>query len=81
MRKVLLVLVMLVAVVASGQRVTKRKALKTTDLGNQKLEAVISATDTIYVISLKTGSMGMKYVTVELGDAERALRLLTFLEG
>ena len=63
-------------VISSDKNVVKTKTLKTTDLGNQRLEAVIS-NDTSYVITLATGQ-GTR-VVVALGVADSALHLLQFL--
>lgn len=57
--------------------VTHTKTLKTTDLGNQKLEVAITDGDTIYCATLATGR-GVR-VVVELGNTDKALGLLQFL--
>lgn len=62
-----------------GQTMTKTKVLKSTDLGNQKLEAVISQGDTTMVLIIKTGSRVMPTVNAVLGGRDDALRILNFL--
>lgn len=57
--------------------VTSTKTLKTTDLGNQKLEVAITNNDTVYCIVLKTGHR--VNVVVSLGGTDKALQLLQFL--
>lgn len=76
-RIIIMMLAALCCMVASAQRVltptvTSTKTLKTTDLGNQKLEVVITDGDTVYCAILKTGH---KYnVVVSLGRADKALQ-------
>lgn len=57
--------------------VTSTKTLKTTDLGNQKLEVAITDGDTVYCVTLATGYKVR--VVVDLGGTDRALGLLQFL--
>lgn len=57
--------------------VTSTKTLKTTDLGNQKLEVAITNGDTLYCVTLATGYKVR--VVVDLGGTDRALGLLQFL--
>ena len=82
MKKLLFILATICCMVASAQRVltptvTSTKTLKTTDLGNQKLDVAITDGDTVYCAILKTG---YKYnMVVSLGRADRALQLLQFL--
>lgn len=57
--------------------VTSTKTLKTTDLGNQKLEVAITNNDTVYCVVLKTGHR--VNVVVSLGGTDKALGLLQFL--
>lgn len=57
--------------------VTSTKTLKTTDLGNQKLEVAITNNDTVYCVVLKTGHK--VNVVVSLGGTDKALQLLQFL--
>lgn len=57
--------------------VTSTKTLKTTDLGNQKLEVAITNGDTVYCVTLATGHKVR--VVVGLGGTDRALGLLQFL--
>lgn len=57
--------------------VTSTKTLKTTDLGNQKLEVAITDGDTIYCVTLATGYS--RRVVIELGNTDKALSLLQFL--
>lgn len=78
MRKAIVLLLLTIAMVSQGQTITRKVTLKSTDLGNQKLEAVVGK-DTVYVMLIATGSRVMKHVTVELGDKENALRILLFL--
>lgn len=78
MRKVLLSLFLALSLGATGQTITRTTTLKSTDLGNQKLEAVMG-NDTTYVLLIKTGARVMPYLTCALGNKERAIHLLTFL--
>lgn len=78
MRKVLLGLFLALSLETMGQTVFKTVTLKSTDLGNQKLEAVMG-NDTTYVLLIKTGSRAMPHLTCALGNKERAIQLLTFL--
>lgn len=57
--------------------VTSTKTLKTTDLGNQKLEVAITNNDTVYCVVLKTGHR--VNVVVSLGGTDKALQLLQYL--
>ena len=81
-RTIIMMLAALCCMVVNAQRVltptvTSTKTLKTTDLGNQKLEVAITDGDTLYVVTLATGR-GMR-VVVELGRTDKALGLLQFL--
>lgn len=67
------------AVAVCGQSVSKHKKLKSTDFGNQRLEAIISGSDTTYVMFIATGNRFQKYFTCALGNRDKALHLLTFL--
>lgn len=78
MRKVLLSLFLTLTLGAMGQTITRTVTLKSTDLGNQKLTAVIG-NDTTYVLLIKTGSIAMPQLTCALGNKEQAIHLLTFL--
>ena len=64
-------------VVTNSPSVTSTKTLKTTDLGNQRLEVLENGTDTSYVISLATGKSVR--VVVALGGTDEALKLLQWL--
>lgn len=80
MKKVLFALaLMLMGGMAYGQRVMNVQHLKTTDLGNQRLEAAIDNGDTTYVITLATGNRFQKRISFVLGDKERALKLLQWM--
>ena len=57
--------------------VTSTKTLKTTDLGNQRLEVAITNSDTVYCVTLSTGHSIR--VVVGLGGTDKALGLLQFL--
>ena len=78
MRKVLLSLFLALSLGAMGQTVIRTVTLKSTDLGNQKLEAVMG-NDTTYVLLIKTGARIKPQLTCALGNKERAIHLLTFL--
>ena len=78
MKRIILLILLNVSLMATAQTITKTKTLKSTDLGNQKLEAVVGR-DTVYVMLITTGSRAMKYLTVELGNKENALRILSYL--
>ena len=84
MKKELFIMVGLLALATtiSAQKVisptvTSTKTLKTTDLGNQKLEVAITNNDTVYCVILKTGHR--VNVVVSLGGTDKALQLLQFL--
>lgn len=84
MKKKLLIMIGLsiLATTISAQKVisptvTSTKTLKTTDLGNQKLEVAITNNDTVYCVVLKTGHR--VNVVVSLGGTDKALQLLQFL--
>ena len=84
MKKELFIMVGLLALATtiSAQKVisptvTSTKTLKTTDLGNQKLEVAITNNDTVYCVVLKTGHR--VNVVVSLGGTDKALQLLQFL--
>lgn len=81
-RIIIMMLASLCCMVASAQRVltptvTSTRTLKTTDLGNQKLEVAITDGDTVYCVTLATGYKVR--VVVSLGRADKALQLLQFL--
>ena len=79
MRKYLFLLMMAVTVSAQAQRMVKTQVLKSTDLGNQKLEVAIEKSDTTFVLILKTGNRVVPRVNVVLGGREDAVRLLNYL--
>ena len=80
MRKILFLLMMMVSVAVSGQTLTKSKVLKSTDLGNQKLQMAIQKNDTVYAIVLKSSGGGRDdVIVVALGNRENALRLLNVM--
>ena len=81
MRKILILLMMMVSVVVSAQTITKSKVLKSTDLGNQKLQMAIQKNDTVYAIVLKSSGGGSRddVIVVALGNKENALRLLNVM--
>lgn len=80
MRKILFLLMMMVSLAASGQTLTKSKVLKSTDLGNQKLQMAIQNNDTVYAIVLKSSGGGRDdVIVVALGNRENALRLLNVM--
>ena len=79
MRKILFLLLAAVAISAHGQTITRAKTLKSTDLGNQKLEVAITNGDTCFAILIKTANRYKKHFTVALGKKDEALRLLNFL--
>jgi hypothetical protein len=78
MKKTLLIVtVSLFGMAVNAQRVTNNKTLKTTDLGNQRLEVYVSGSDTAYSISLASGHRTR--VEVALGGTDAALKLLQWL--
>ena len=79
MKTILLPIMLAMATAVCGQTVSKHKKLKTTDFGNQRLEAIITNSDTTYVMFIATGNRFQKYLSCDLGNRERALHLLTFL--
>lgn len=79
MKKILILLLITLSISAQAQSIVRNKTLKTTDLGNQKLEVSIADNDTVYVMFIKSGSVAKKYITVELGNSKDALRILQFL--
>lgn len=78
MRKLFILMMMCVGMVATAQTLTRTKVLKSTDLGNQKLEMAIQKGDTVYALKLKAGRNDL--VIVALGDRDNALRLLNILK-
>ena len=71
---------MMVSLAVSGQTLTKSKVLKSTDLGNQKLQMAIQNNDTVYAIVLKSSGGGRDdVIVVALGNRENALRLLNVM--
>lgn len=82
-RKLFIIIgVAMLATSISAQRVvtptvTSNKTLKTTDLGNQRLEVAITNSDTVYSVTLSTGHSIR--VVVGLGRTDKALGLLQFL--
>lgn len=69
----------LLTATCSAQHIVSTKTLKTTDLGNQKLEVAIADGDTAYCITLATGNRFQSRITFGLGDAKESLRLLQWL--
>lgn len=79
MRKyVLMALIAFFAIGAEAQKMTTTQTLKTTDLGNQKLEMAVTDNDTVFALTLATGYHG-KRVVVGLGNKADAIRLLKYL--
>ena len=78
MRKAIITLLLAMPLMCFGQTVIKTRTLKSTDLGNQKLEAVIG-NDTTYVLYIKTGARAYPALSCVLGTKERAIKLLMFL--
>ncbi len=78
-RKVLFLFCLLMAICASAQSISRNVLLKSTDLGNQKLYAMVSKEDTTFVIMLKTTSRIQPAFPVALGNKVNAIRLLNFL--
>ena len=74
MKKVLFIIMMLfcLTVQAEAQKVSRAVHVRTTELGNQKMEYVNGE----FVLILKSG---IKPIVVPLGDKENALRILKFL--
>ena len=83
MRKILFLLMVMVSAAVSGQTLTRAKVLKSTDLGNQKLQMAIQNNDTVFAIVLKNSGPGSRddVVVVGLGNRQNALRLLNVLAG
>lgn len=79
MKHLLFIIFVIFTISASGQTITKRKKLKTTDLGNQRLEVAINDNDTVYSIIIHNGSASKNPFPVILGDKNESLRLLHFL--
>lgn len=80
MEKALLITLMLMASLSMGaQTVTKRKVLKRTDMGNQRLEVAINDKDTVFSVVIANGSASRQPFPVILGDKAESLRLLQFL--
>lgn len=80
MKKLLSLLLVFVGLIATAQTLTKTKVLKTTDMGNQKLEMVIRSGDTVYAMKIKSQNIRNDVVVVALGDRQNALRLLNILK-
>lgn len=78
-RIVLLLSCLLMAICAIAQSISRNVLLKSTDLGNQKLYAMVYKQDTTLVIIMKTTSRIQPTFPVELGNKANAIRLLNFL--
>lgn len=80
MRKVLLSALLLTSsLIVGAQTVTKRKVLKRTDMGNQRLEVAINGNDTVFSVVIANGSASRQPFPVILGGKAESLRLLQFL--
>ena len=76
MKKIIVLLLMIVPLMTiQAQSISKVETLKTTDLGNQKLQVA----DSVFCILLKTGNQFQKYIPVGLGRKNEALKLLQFM--
>mgnify|MGYP006874875180 CR=1 FL=1 len=79
MRKFFISAMLMMATAMMGQSMTRAVELKTTDLGNQRLEAMVSQGDTIYRMVFRASEVtSMTFVAV-LGDRRQAEHILTFL--
>lgn len=72
MRKLLLILLACFALTIQAQKITRAKTIRTTELGNQKLQVV----DSTFVLVLQSS---VKPITIVLGSKEKALKILRFL--
>ena len=73
----------MMSAIVSGQTLTKSVVLKSTDLGNQKLQMAVQNNDTVFAIVLKNCGQGSRddVITVALGNRQNALRLLNLMAG
>ena len=79
MRKILLLLVLMVAMSATCQTVARRKTIKSINFGVLKLERFIVEQDTTYAMWIKTTNRYVPSFTVSLGHRDEAIRQLNFL--
>ena len=80
MKKILLTAAMaLVVSLCYGQQIVRAKKLKSTDLGNQRLEVTVDGRDTTFVIYICNQQAARHPFPVVLGGKDNALRLLNFL--
>lgn len=80
MKRILLAFVAIVWVLsASCQSVTRAYKLKSTNFGNQRIEAYVSNGDTTYCMHFKTTNRYQTYFPVSLGRKDDAVRILNFL--
>lgn len=80
MKKILLTAAMAFIVsLCYGQSIVRAKMLKSTDLGNQKLEVMVDGNDTTFAIIIHNGAATRHPFPVALGNKENALRILNFL--
>ena len=72
MRKLLLFILFCCALTIQAQKINRAQTLRTTELGNQKLQVV----DSTFVLIVKST---VKPITIVLGGKEKALQILRFL--
>lgn len=80
MKKTLFTAVMVLVVsLCYGQSIVRAKTLKSTDLGNQKLEVTVDGNDTTFVVIIHNGGAARHPFPVVLGGRDNAMRILGFL--
>ena len=72
MRKLLMIIFACCVLGVQAQKITRPETIRTTELGNQKMQVV----DSTFVLVLKSG---VQPITIVLGKKEKALQILRFL--
>ena len=72
MRKLLLIILACTALSVQAQKINRAETLRTTELGNQKLQV----SNGVFFLVVKSS---VQNITVVLGDKEKALKILRFL--
>ena len=72
MRKLLMIIFACCVLGVQAQKITRAETIRTTELGNQKMQVV----DSTFVLVLKSG---VQPITIVLGKKEKALQILRFL--
>lgn len=80
MKKLFILMMACMSMTTTAQTLTRARVLKSTDMGNQKLEMMINGSDTLYALKIKAMNIRNDVVVVALGDRANALRLLNILK-